>query len=399
MPHIARIVLKRGKELSVQLGHPWVFSGAIESIGDQVKAGDVVLICRDDGEAIATGTFSKRAGIAARIFSFSDISIDGEFVLRRIRDAQERRLQLGFGPTTSYTGYRVVFGESDGLPGIIIDRYDDIFVLQLGHIGAEKLRGNIVDAITSLFSPRAIIERSDLPSRKEDGLTDIVGILAGSDPGEVKFSEGTLTLIASPLSGQKTGFFLDQRLLRAAVARYSNHSRVLNLFSYSGAFGIAALSGSARHVTNVDSSESALALSTTLLKVNGYEESGTDSVSADVFQWLSDHGPDEYDMIVIDPPALIKRRGDLDRGRKAYHFLYRAALRLVRDNGFLVVSSCSIFFTQDDMIKTLRRASAQVGAAVEILEFVTQPPDHPILTSFPESWYLKSAVCRVRRER
>ncbi|MEK7774896.1 MAG: class I SAM-dependent rRNA methyltransferase [Candidatus Zixiibacteriota bacterium] len=399
MSTIHKIILKRGKELSVQLGHPWIFSGAIDSIDGAIQAGDVVSICRDDGEAIATGTFSKRAGIAARIFSFTHTHIDSEFVCRRIRDAHERRLQLGYGPATTYTGYRVVFGESDGLPGIIVDRYDDVFVLQLGHVGAEKLRGTIVDALSALFSPRAIIERSDLPSRKEDGLTDVVGVLAGADPGAVKFSEGDLTLIAYPLTGQKTGFFLDQRLLRAAVTRYAYHARVLNLFSYSGAFGMAALAGSARHVTNVDSSESALALSKELLHANNCDESATDSVCADVFQWLSACGDDQYEMVIVDPPALIKRRSDLDRGRKAYHFLYRAAIRLVRDNGYVVVSSCSMFFTQDDMIKTLRRASAQVGATVEILEFVNQPPDHPVLSSFPESWYLKSAICRVLRGR
>jgi 23S rRNA (cytosine1962-C5)-methyltransferase len=393
-----RIILKPGKELSVQLGHPWLFSGAIENIDDNVLAGDVVSICKADGSAIATGTFSKRAGIAVRIFSFSETTIDAEFITRRIRTAHNRRLQIGYGPATSYTGYRVVYGESDGLPGIIVDRFDDVLVIQLGHIGADRMRGVVVDSLTALFSPRAIIERSDLSSRKEDGLPDSEGILVGSDPGAVKFSEGSLALIAFPLTGQKTGFFLDQRLLRSAVTRYANHANVLNLFSYSGAFGIAALAGSARHVTNIDSSELALKMSVELLNENEYSADSCNSIQADVFQWLSADRDEEYDMVIVDPPALIKKQSDNDNGRKAYHFLFRAAMRMVRTDGYLVASSCSQFFTMDDMITTLRRASSQIGVTVEILELVTQPPDHPILPSFPESWYLKSAVCRVRRD-
>jgi 23S rRNA (cytosine1962-C5)-methyltransferase len=394
-----RIILKQGKELSVQLSHPWLFSGAIAQIDDTVLPGDVVSICNSGGEAIATGTFSKRAGIAARIFSFTETAINCEFITRRIRDAQNRRLQVGYGPTTPFTGYRVVYGESDALPGVIVDRYDDVFVIQLGHIGVDKMRGAIIDSLTTLFSPRAIIEQSDLSSRKEDGLGDSVGVLLGSDPGTVSFSEGGLTLIASPLIGQKTGFFLDQRLLRSAVTRYANHANVLNLFSYSGAFGIAALAGSARHVTNIDTSESALTMCSELLKANDYSSSSAKSIGADVFQWLSIDRDDQYDMIIVDPPALIKKRSDIDHGRKAYHFLFRAAMRMVRTDGFLVISSCSQFFTLDDLMTTLRRAGSQAGVTIDILELITQPPDHPVVPSFPESWYLKSAVCRVRREK
>ncbi len=389
--------LKPNKNVNVTYRHPWIFSGALEEMHKKAPHGAVVRLEDADGKPLAVGTYADGPSIAVRIFEFGDAVLDAAWFSQKIADAQERRELMGYGPGTDTTGYRLVFGEADGLPGFVVDRYEDVFVVQVSTAGAEGLKPLLYEALQEQFSPRAIIERNDLPVRKEERLPEETRLVSGKDPGRVEFLEKGIKCLADPMQGQKTGFYLDQRDTRAAVRRLASGKRVLNICSYSGAAGIAAMAGGAASVENVDVSSSALELCRAQAELNGIAADRFTTVEADVFQFLSDKQEPEYGMVLVDPPAFIKSRGDLENGAKAYHFLNRAAIRLVEDGGIFVSSSCSHFFGEEDLAFVLRRASVQAGIRLDVLQVIRQAPDHPESVYFPESRYLKTFVCRVRR--
>jgi 23S rRNA (cytosine1962-C5)-methyltransferase len=322
--------------------------------------------------------------------------IDQTWICRRIREAHERRSLMGLdGP--DLTGYRVVFGESDRLPGIVIDRYGDVFVIQLATTGAERFREMIVACLVDMFSPQAIYERSDLPSRVEEKLPPKTGLLYGRLPEVVEFKEYGRTYLADVAAGQKTGFFLDQRDLRQEITRLASGRKAADLFSCTGACALAALAGGALSVHCVDSSEQALALCPKHAAMNGFDPSLLTVETADIFQWVAARSTPEFDLIMLDPPALIKSRRHYEAGRKGYHFLNRAALRLLNNGGILVTSSCSAYFTEEDLAVTLRRGADQAGVELSLLKMIRQSPDHPLSLHFPEAAYLKAFVCLVSR--
>lgn len=387
--------LKQGKENNVIYRHPWIFSGAIASPMDDLFNGQLVHVADSDGKMIGTGTYSSHSQIAVRVFDFLETDIDSGWVSRRISEANSQRELLGYGPGTQTTGYRLIFGESDGMPGLIIDRYEDVFVIQSSTAGIDRLKETIVDVLESQFKPRAIMERSDIPNRKEEGLEETDGLLYGSEVEEIEFLENGLRFLADVMRGQKTGFFLDQKELRGHILNLKCHGSVLNLFSNSGSFSIAALKSGAESVLNVDGSGPALDLCPQFAEMNGIDAAKISEERADVFEWLSEISEENYDVVMLDPPALIKSHGDMESGKKAYHFLNRAGLRLIRPGGILVTSSCSSYYREDDFLFMLRRASVQTGKKLDVLRSVSQSPDHPISVYFPESRYLKSHICRV----
>ncbi|MBK7091019.1 MAG: class I SAM-dependent rRNA methyltransferase [bacterium] len=388
--------LKPGKENNVIFRHPWVFSGAFASPLDQLDNGELVHVADAAGQIIGTGTFSTHSQIAVRVFEFGKAEIDYDWIRARIIAAQEQRSLLGYDNGTDTTGYRLVFGEADCLPGLIIDRYNDVFVIQSSTAGVDRLKELVTKVLIEEFTPRAIVERSDIPVRKEEGIEETDGLLYGADVEEVEFLENGIKFVADVLAGQKTGFFLDQKDLRKAIRQMANNGRILNLFSHSGSFSIAALLGGAESIFNVDSSGQALDLCSHIAELNNLPIDRITWETADVFQWLGDIPQDPFDVVMLDPPALVKSQNDLESGRKAYHFLNRAAMRLIKPNGILITSSCSTYFREEDFLFMLRRASVQTGRQLEILHYVTQSPDHPWSVYFPESRYLKSFVCRVR---
>lgn len=392
------IQLQEGREASTGFHHPWIFSGAIKYVDDTIEQGDLVHITDRQGRIIGTGTYSRRGSIAVRLLAFEDVEIDEYWMRNRIALAHEQRLLMGYGPATPTTGYRVVFSEADSLPGLIIDRYDDVLVMQISTVGMDKLRPLVISACQQLFSPRAIIERSDIPARREEKLKDVVTVHAGEITEPVQFLENDTKLLADVLHGQKTGHFLDQRDLRQVVRRLAFDRTVLNLFSYTGATSLMALLGGTTQVRNVDASSTALALVEKQAKLNDIDLELCVNEESDVFQWLNAEHEDTYGMVILDPPALMKNKREAESARKAYHFLNRAALRLVEDNGIFVTSSCSRFFTEEDLAFVLRRASVQVNVQLDVLDVVKQAPDHPMSVYFPESKYLKSFICRVRRD-
>jgi len=362
-----------------------------------VEPGSLVNVVDAKGKIVATGTYSAISNIAVRVIEFNEATIDEKWLKDKIQSAHNRRLLLGYGPGTDTTGYRIVFGESDGMPGLVVDRYADVIVIQLTTAGADKLREMIVNSLIELFKPRAIFERSDIANRKEEGIEERTGTLYGdySLGDQVEFAENGIKFLAHPISGQKTGFYLDQKDTRKAIRELADDKDILNLFSYTGSSSVAAFMGKARSVLNVDSSKWALKQCHELARLNGIDTNRLKTEESDVFQWLNSQPGDKFDMVIMDPPAIIKSRNDINDGRKAYHFLNRAAMRLVRSGGIFVTSSCSQFFTVEDFATTLRRASVQNGVSLSVLRIIPQSPDHPLSVYFPESYYLKTFVCVV----
>jgi len=349
------------------------------------------------GNVLGTGSFNAISSIAVRLFAFGEAEIDYGWLLKRVREADERRKLAGYGPGTATTGYRAVFGEADGLPGLVVDRYADTIVFQLSTAAMDARRDEIAAVLTEVFEPKAIVERSDLPSRKEEALEDVCGARDGGEPGLVEFLENGLKFIADPVNGQKTGFFLDQKNLRLKIREFSSGREALNLFSYTGAASIYALAGGAKSVLNVDSSEKALEGVLENAKRNGFGADKVSTEKADVFSWLSKKSDPEFGMVIIDPPAIIKSRKDRESGMKAYHFINRAAMRLVKDGGIFITSSCSANLAREDFGRILAKASAQAGVTLHTLATIGHSSDHPVSVYFPEGEYLKSYVFEVRR--
>lgn len=391
------LTLKPGKEGALGYRHPWIFSGALQGAPQEIKHGAIVTVADVHGKTIGTGTFSAHSMIAVRICEFDECTLDRQWFANKLRLAEERRRWFDLGTENPKAGYRVIFGESDGIPGLVVDRYGDVLVLQIATAGMAALRAIVVDVLVEAYSPRAIIERSDLPVRREEGLGETVGVLYGEDVDRVEFCEGEMRYLADIRSGQKTGFFLDQRDLRRRLVHYAGNREVLNLFSYTGGFAAVVLKAGAKSVHNVDGSQPALDLVETQLSLNQLDGSLATMECIDIFNWLSSHGDPSYDMVIVDPPALIKSHRDVETGSKAYHFLNRAAMRLVRDDGIFVTSSCSAHYSEEDYAIMLRRASVQANVTLEVLESVRQAADHPISIYFRESLYLKSFICQVKR--
>jgi 23S rRNA (cytosine1962-C5)-methyltransferase len=391
-----KLTLRPGRNASIMFRHPWIFSGALEPVTDNISNGAIVAVVERDGTIVATGTYSPRSMIAVRVLSFGEATIDREWLQTRIAQAEERRRLLGIGSGADSNAYRVVFGESDGLPGLVVDRYADVVVIQVSTAGMEQFREAVVSCLVDLFKPAGVFERSDIPARIEEGLESEAGTRYGDVPELVEFREHGRRYLADVKGGQKTGFYLDQRDLRQEVFRMASGRQCLDLFSYSGAAGLAALAGGAASVDCVDSSAAALALCRQQAELNGLDSSRLNCREADVFQWLSPKSTPEYDLVMLDPPALIKSKRHLEAGSKGYHFLNRAALRLVKDGGLLVTSSCSAYFTEEDFALTLKRAAQQTNVELSLIRKVYQSPDHPLSLNFPEAAYLKSFICQVR---
>jgi len=392
----AKLILNTGREKSLLRRHPWIFEGAVETVIGKAKMGDTVDIYSQDNIWLARGAYSPESQIRARIWTFEQTeSIDNVFFKKRLARAYERRASLIAEYATD--GYRLVAAESDGLPGVTIDVYANIVVIQLLSAGADKHREKIVAAITALYPDAVIHERSDVDIRKKEGLEPLVQTLKGELPASVMIKENDISIDVDLVNGHKTGFYLDQRENRYITGTLCKDKRVLNCFSYTGTFGLYALKNGAEHVTNVDASESALSMSINNIRHNGLDESKTTHLKQDVFKLLREYQENEtkFDVIILDPPKFVESKSHLTRAARGYKDINRLAFGLLNPGGILLTFSCSGLMPADLFQKVVADAALDANVDAQIIKRLQQDQDHPIATGFPEGYYLKGLVCRV----
>jgi 23S rRNA (cytosine1962-C5)-methyltransferase len=384
------VILKRGRERSALNRHPWVFSGAVSRVDGDVTPGDVVDVRRHDGAWLARGAVNAPSDVFVRLMTWDEEQRVDETLLReRITAAAARR---GGEPSC-----RLAYLESDGLPGLIADRYADVVVAQILTPAMERWRDAVVNALVERVQPRSVYERSDTDVRQREGLPPRAGVLWGDEPTAlIPVTEAGGVFLVDVRRGQKTGFFLDQRINRWKVAAHCAGKMVLNCFSYTGAFAVAALKCGAKKVINVDTSADALALATKTAELNGVADR-MENVEADVFKFLRacrDEGT-QFDVIILDPPKFASSKAALDRACRGYKDINWLATRLLKPGGILATFSCSGLVTPALFQSIVAGAAADARRNARILEKLSQPPDHPILLTFPESEYLKGLVCEV----
>jgi len=386
------IVLKRGQDKRVLGGHLWVFSNEVAEIRGEPVVGDTVRLLDSSGRFLGLGFFNPGSLISFRLLSSKDGEIDQNFFEERIRRALEFRGT--FLPGVS--SFRAVFGEADGLPGLIVDKYEKYLSVQYLSAGMEKNSALIVAALEKIFSPEGIVGRNDSSLRKLEGLEERVDVLSGNVPEKVKIEENGCFYIADLLSGQKTGFFFDQRENRSAIAKYCRGKRVLDCFCHTGAFGINAAKAGASEITWVDSSKPALDLAEENTKLNGLGDkfNGIVSNAGEYLEKLAKEG-NKFDIIIVDPPAFIKSRKHFSVGYKAYRNLNASALGLLKSGGILATSSCSHNLSPADFRNMIVESAGRAGVQARLLELRSQGRDHPVLLSMPETEYLKFAIIEV----
>ncbi len=392
------LTLKPGREKSVRNRHPWLFSGAIDRIHSDARDGEIVDAHSHAGQWLARGYLNRRSQIQVRLLSWRlDEAIDEGFWRGRLQRAIAGRAALAADPQTN--AYRLVHAESDGLPGLVVDRYGDWLVVQALTLGVERAKPLLTRLLVELCQPAGIVERSDVDVREKEGLRPSLGMLHGAAPdGPVEIVEHGHRFLVDLLAGQKTGFYLDQRENRLRVAAYCRDARVLNAFSYSGGFAVYALAAGARHVTNLDSSLEALELAERNLALNGFDpNTQAEGVAGDVFQVLRDWRAtkERFDIIILDPPKFAHSQQQVEKAARAYKDINLLAMQLLQPGGVLANFSCSGLVSADLFQKIVFGASVDAGRDAQVIERLSQGPDHPVLLSFPEGEYLKGLVCRV----
>ncbi len=392
----SQIILKPGKEKSIKHGHPWIFSGAIQRVQNAQEPGVNVDVCDHKGQFLARAYYNPKGSLAARIFSRqTNQNLDQEFLEKQIGLAVDRRAPWLAGQQTMR---RLVASEADFLPGLIVDQYGDLVVFQILTAGMEQQRDAIRQALLKVLHPRVLIERSDEAIRVKEGLQERKELLLGTPEScKIIAYENGLAFEVDAWEGHKTGFYLDQRLNRQLVESYSAGRDVLNCFSYTGGFSIAAKRGGAKRVVSVDESRPALDILAKNWQNNpGNDECQQESVRADVFAYLRKLRDDgaRFDLIVMDPPKFVSDRAHIDRACRGYKDLNLLAMQLLSENGILATFSCSGLLSRDLFQKVIFGASVDAGVDLQILHHLSQADDHPLLLSFPESLYLKGLLGR-----
>ena len=389
--------LKPRREESLRGGHLWIFSGALQQPPHWIQAGGLVDVKSATGRFVARGYYNPHTDIAIRILTHDiEEDIDAEFLRQRIRGAVE--LRQVFDP--AYTNvYRLIHSEGDGLPGLIVDRYEDILVAQIDTAGMERLRPLLIDALMSETGASGLLFRNEGSSRQREGLeVEEPQLAAGEVPWQKTVRENGVQFLVDVWHGQKTGFFIDQRDKRAAMRKYTPGKRVLNCFSYTGGFSVyAALTSNKTFVTSVDISEPAIELARQQFTLNGLHPDAHRFLIADVFDYLEQAQRDgeEFDVVVLDPPAFARTHSVRTQALKAYRRLNTLAMQVLRPGGILLSCSCSGVVAMDDLLGVLSQASQRLDRSVQLLETYTHGVDHPINLAMPETAYLKAIFCRV----
>lgn len=389
-----QVYLKPRKQESLLRFHPWIFSGALAGMDDGIEEGEVVRVITHEGQFIAVGHY-QIGSIAVRVLSFRDITIDGAFWRSRLEAALLMRQRIGIADNPNNNTFRLVHGEGDNLPGLIIDCYGETAVMQAHSVGMHYCRQEICDALIDVMGGRIknVYYKSEttLPYKAHLGEED--GFIHGRTDDNVAVENG-LKFRVDWLRGQKTGFFVDQRENRSLLEKYATGKSVLNMFCYTGGFSVYAMRGGAKLVHSVDSSAKAIELTNANVALNFPDDSRHEAFCEDAFKYL-DNNNDKYDLIILDPPAFAKHRGALHNALKGYTRLNVKGLERIRKGGILFTFSCSQVVTKDNFRNAVFTAAAQTGRKVRILHQLHQPADHPINIYHPEGEYLKGLVLYV----
>lgn len=393
-----RIILKSGKDASLRRFHPWVFSGAIKQQADDLESGELVRVFSNKNEFLGTGHY-QNGSIAVRIISFADVPIDAAFWQQKIEDAVALRKALGLLDDPQTTCCRIIHGEGDGLPGLIVDYYAGIAVLQAHDVGmfwarqeiAEALKVVLGDKLTAVFDKsKSVLNLREFPDYQNGfllGEGDVVEVKENGYRFQVDFADG-----------QKTGFFVDQRENRKLLAEYSKGKRVLNTFAYTGGFSVFALAGGA---TSVDSVEISKKIAETIdlhIATNFGEAAPHQTLTEDALKYLDQMEAEKYDLIVLDPPAFAKHRGARNNALKGYRRINQRAFEKIADGGIVFTFSCSQVISKKDFRETVFSAAALANRNIRILHQLHQPADHPINIYHPEGEYLKGLVLHVGKK-
>ena len=389
-----QIFLKRGKEESLKRFHPWIFSGAIHHMDEGIEEGETVRVITAAGEFIAVGHY-QIGSIAVRVLSFEDIEFNTDFWCERLQSALDVRIGVGIADSPTNNTYRLVHGEGDYLPGLVIDCYGSTAVMQAHSVGMHVCRNEICQALVQVMGDRIanVYYKSETTLPYKADLHQENGFLVGGDASNVAMENG-LKFHIDWLRGQKTGFFVDQRENRSLLEQYAKGKSVLNMFCYTGGFSVYAMRGDAKQVHSVDSSAKAIELTNDNVALNFPGDARHEAFCEDAFKYLDEHDQ-QYDLIVLDPPAFAKHRAALRNALKGYTRLNVKGLQRIKKGGILFTFSCSQVVTKDNFRNAVFTAAAQVGRKVRILHQLHQPADHPINIYHPEGEYLKGLVLYV----
>lgn len=396
-PQLAEIALKPGREKSLLRRHPWIFSGAVGRAERTPSAGETVRVVAADGRFLALAAWNPDANIRARVWDWNESTrIDSAFFDHRLEVAIGLRRALGGSKPGE--AERLVHGESDGLPGLIVDRYADVLVLQVSSAGCDRWRATIIEALQRLSGAGAIYERSDADVLELEGLAKRTGLVSGRlDSPLVEIVEHGLRLRVDVANGHKTGFYLDQRDNRLQVGRLAHGKTVLNCFSYTGGFTLQALAHGAANVTSIDSSADALQQARAHVRLNGLPEDRCEWIEADVFhhlRTLRDQNRD-FDLIILDPPKFAPTAATAERAARGYKDINLLAFKLLRPGGLLATFSCSGGISAELFRKIVAGAALDAHSDVQVIGQFHAMPDHPVALAFPEGEYLKGLLCRV----
>lgn len=386
---MAFVTLLPKEEDRILKGHPWVYGNEVRRIDGAPQSGDIVDVFSASGTFIGKGFYNSASKILIRLLTRQEETIDDAFFERRLKEANERRLQIGMSGH-----YRMFFAEADFIPGLIIDRYQDILVVQILTLGVEVRKADLVRWLVTLFQPKGIYERSDVSVRAKEGLEERKGVLYGSVPDEIIVEEEGLQFAVDVKNGQKTGMFLDQAVNHRLVAQYAKGARVLDCFSHIGQFALHAARGGASFVEAVDLSQMACDRIEKNASLNHLQVQVT---KANVFHFLRDKLSQgvKYDLIILDPPAFTKTKQKLQDAYRGYKEINLQAMHLIEHGGILISASCSQHMTPSLFFEMLQDAADDAGKIIQMMDFRIQSPDHPTLLSSEETLYLKLVVARV----
>ena len=391
---MAEIILKSGRDRSVLLHHPWIFSGAIDRVIGDPGLGDTVDVFGHDRTWLARAAYSPLSQIRARIWTWSQSEqINDEYFVKRV----QRAFELRSGLSKQTNSYRLVHGESDDLPGVVIDCYGSNLVIQILSAGAERWKESIVNAVCQVSKATGVYERSDVDVRRLEGLEEHTGLIRGELENPFELIENGIHFLVDLEKGQKTGFYLDQRRNRQRIMDYANGRRVLNCFCYSGGFSLYAFDAGATEVVSVDSSAEALELARENMRLNQFSEDRVIWDEADVFQYLRllrDRG-EKFDLIVLDPPKFAPTASQVERAARGYKDINLLAFKLLNPGGVLFTFSCSGGISAELFQKIIAGAALDAGVHARILEWLHPGEDHPVALNFPEGEYLKGLICAI----